>query len=370
MPESIPDGPAAESVSPVKNETPSACGGDEIYARLSKVRAEIERAGTPSEKAALLLDLCRWLTRREAYNLARAHLLTNAMEGIDASGDAGRADSAARAEFDYLAGTALFEMGKTAQAKARLEAAIRCFKSFSGESSPDEWAIEARALVLMGELLHSEGDAAKAETAYSNALPLLRRLGDRVGEADCLLNLGELRLSAGRLADAKLSLNAALLIYRETGEPMGEADCLLSLANLNRREGAPPNQSPNQSFDAMRAYKTALRIYRESGDRLGEADALKNLGDVQMETGESEAAETSWRAAMESYRKIGHRLGEALCLASLGASRLALDERSEAEGFYEAALPIFREIGHRNGEAECVRNLERLRALAKRKDGS
>jgi tetratricopeptide (TPR) repeat protein len=93
---------------------------------------------------------------------------------------------------------------------------------------------------------------------YRQALPIMREVGDRAGEATTLNNIG--------------------LVYRGLGEPQR----------------------------ALEYYRQALPTLREVGDRAGEAVTRYNLAIIHRAQGELDRAVAELEQVVELDRQVGH----------------------------------------------------------------
>ena len=205
---------------------------------------------------------------------------------------------------------------------------------------------------LLGQANYYEDRDSQAAQYFEKALPLLRELGDKRGEANCIRRSGDVALQQGRHEQAEASYKQALPIYREIGARLGGANCIRSLGDVALQQ--------DRYEQAEASYNQALAIYREIGDRLGEANGIQRLGDVALRQDRYEQAEASYNQALPIYRKIGARLSEANGIQSLGDVALGQGRYEQAEASYNQALPIYREIGDRLGEANTLLSMGRL----------
>lgn len=231
-----------------------------------------------------------------------------------------------------------------------LEAASRAEELTAASS---ELAIRAQALILRGEVSARRDSVDVAREAFETALPILRQVGDRTGEARCLVSLGDLLRQTGDLPGAQRVLEDALTTFRETDDRRGEASCLLALGGLQLRGDHTKN--------AQESYETALLIFRQIGDRSGEARCLVGLGDTQQQTDRLVDAQQAYEAALPLLRETVERFHEARCLVGLGDIRRRTEDRAGAQQAFDAALTICRGIRWRLGEANCLVALGDLR---------
>ena len=127
----------------------------------------------------------------------------------------------------------------------------------------------ALALFLLGNAKHQRGKNKEALALYEQALPIMREVGDRAGEAATLNNMARVYYATGRPGKALELYEQALPIRREVGDRAGEAATLNNMALVYDATGRPGK--------ALELYEQALPITREVGDRAGEAAILANM---------------------------------------------------------------------------------------------
>jgi len=188
-----------------------------------------------------------------------------------------------------------------------------------------------------------------AQEQYAVALALYRKLGARLGEANCLSSLGHVQRMLDEYATAQEQYAAALALYRKLGDRLGEANCLKALGDVQYRL--------DEYAAAQEQYAVALALYRKLGDRLGEANCLSSLGHVQRMFGEYAAAQEQYAAALALYRKLGARFGEINILFGFADLDRALARWAEATAKYEEALAYYQATGQRFNAALTLRRL-------------
>jgi len=73
----------------------------------------------------------------------------------------------------------------------------------------------------------------------NQALPILRQVGDRAGEAATLTNIGAVYNSISQPQEALKYFNQALPILRQVGDRAGEAATLSNIDAVNNRSQPP-----------------------------------------------------------------------------------------------------------------------------------
>ncbi len=178
---------------------------------------------------------------------------------------------------------------------------------------------------------------------YEKGLGAARRLGDRLGEANCLDAIGDVQSFRNENDEALASYRQALGLFRGIGERLGEANCLKAIGDVQSFR--------NENDEALASYRQALELFRGIGDRLGEANCLKAIGDVQEARGEGQEAFSSYREALGIYGEIGDPLGAANTLSAIGKLLLVTEAEEKGVDLLNQALAIYQEIGDRAGQA-------------------
>jgi CHAT domain-containing protein/predicted negative regulator of RcsB-dependent stress response len=184
---------------------------------------------------------------------------------------------------------------------------------------------------------------------YNQALPILREVGSRSGEAGTLNNIGGVYYSISQPQEALKYYNQALPIKREVGDRAGEAATLNNIGLVY--------DSISQPQEALKYYNQALPILRSVGSRSGEATTLNNIGAVYKSIGQAQEALKYLNQALQIRRSVGDRAGEAGTLNNIGFIYDSISQPQEALKYYNQALPILRSVGSRAWEATTLSNV-------------
>ncbi len=196
---------------------------------------------------------------------------------------------------------------------------------------------------------HYRDDAAAAERAFTDALALFRKTGNRLGEANCVMSLGDLALARADFDGAKRRYDEALASYRALGDALGQANCAKGLGDLALYAGA---------YDEARArYEDALARYRAAEDVRGQANCLLSLGDLAFRTGRYAETADRLERALALYGSLDDGLGRANALKALGDLDFARSAHADARARYEEALALYRKLGSTSGAAACALGL-------------
>ena len=265
---------------------------------------------------------------------------------------------------------------KRPEPRSVIEAAIGFaeFQRFSGlgTAQPLDEAVEASRLIedglaalanfWRGMVASARSDHDGARERYEAALPLYRRVGSVLGEANCIQSLGDIARERSDHDGARERYEAALPLYRRVGDVQGEANCIRSLGDIALAR--------SDHDGARERYEVALPLYRRVGSVLGEANCIKRLGDIALARSDHDGARERYEAALPLYRRVGDVLGEAGCIFSLGDIALERSDQDGARERYEAALPLYRRVGSVQGEANCIRGLGDIALARSDQDGA
>jgi len=253
----------------------------------------------------------------------------------------------------YWSGFAHLNLGYNREALAQYERAIAIFEAAAqqatGENLQTAQTWQARTLGSMGFAYDSLGEKSRALEYYNQALPLLRAVGDRGGEANTLNNMGLVYDSLGEKSRALEYYNQALPLRRAVGDRRGEAATLAGIGAVYDDLG--------EKSRALEYFNQALPLSRSVGNRSVEAATLNNIGLVYDSLGEKSRALEYYNQALPIVRAVGNRSGEATTLTNIGQVYDSLGEKSRALEYFNQALPLSRVVGNRSGEANTLNNI-------------
>ena len=239
------------------------------------------------------------------------------------------------------------ELARLERRQVDLEMWAGCLLRESRDEGDEE--MQANSLFLLGQYHASRYDYKKARDSIENALPLYRKVGNLLGEANCIESLGDIALFHSDHAGARVRYEEALALYRKIGHVLGEANCIQGLGDIALKR--------SDHAGARARYEEALPLYRKVGDVLGEASCIQRLGDIALERSDHAGARARYQEALPLHRKVGNVLGEANCIQSLGDIALERSDHAGARARYEEALPLYRKVGNVLGEASCIQRL-------------
>jgi len=211
---------------------------------------------------------------------------------------------------------------------------------------------EATTLSNIGSVYDDLGEKQEALKYLGQALPLRQAVGDRSGEATTLNNIGHVYDAIGEKQEALKYYGQALPLYRAVGDRSGEATTLNNIGAVYHDLG--------EKREALKYYEQGLPLKRAVGDRNGEATTLNNIGLVYSDLGEKQDALKCYEQALPLFRAVGDRSGEAVALISIGSVYSDLGEKQEALNYFGRALPLYRAVGDRSGEATTFISIGRV----------
>jgi CHAT domain-containing protein/Tfp pilus assembly protein PilF len=231
---------------------------------------------------------------------------------------------------------------------------------------------EAAALIAIGEVYLLTGDSQTAMERLSRALPIVRSLGLKQGEAIVLLDMGFASREASKESEALEYDNRALSLFRELGDRKQESNALNNMGivyyDLGQNQKAleyysqalagfeeladPANvammlnnmgrlyHDMGQGDKSLELLNRAIPLFEQTGSREPEGRALKNIGNVYRDRGDREKALDAYGKALAIMNEVGDRSGQAMTLDDIGSLRASHGERQEALDAYKKALSI------------------------------
>lgn len=199
-----------------------------------------------------------------------------------------------------------------------------------------------RALLLSGDLAHSQCDFLCARTMYEQALSGYQDQSDQIGEATALGSLGCVLMNQGHYTQARAHLERALSLNNALGRRHMQAHNLGALGYIAREMG---------DYPAARSFlEQGIAISESLGDVMTAAENRGSLVYVIVAQGDWELAHLMMQQTLATYRALGNRPGQAWALASLAHIVREQGRLSAARPLLEEALSINREIGNSGGE--------------------
>jgi tetratricopeptide (TPR) repeat protein len=243
------------------------------------------------------------------------------------------------AGIENVLGGIAFEQGKTDEADARFEAALRTARRLGDVS------LVARATNNLASIAHLRGKLTLATSLYESALTVFEQEASSKGEAQTCHNLAILRRERGQSDEAANYADRAVRAARRSGD-----FALESLTLAGRAEAALKRGDLER---ARRDVLAARRIARRTRDGLGLAEAARLSGAIAL--AENHPTEALFEAR-QGYQRA-HRLG-ALPIATECAELAAracrmLQRMRQSRRFYQIAVDGY----HTLGAAQALRKL-------------
>ncbi len=192
-------------------------------------------------------------------------------------------------------------------------------------------------------------DYPTARAYHSQALALLRELGDQRGQADALHRLASVAYLQQDLELAQIWFDECLELRRAVGDPDDLALTLNNLGLLKRRQ--------NQAEEARLYYQEAILLRRQSGNLLELAASLHNMGLLEKDLENYQAAEYYLRESMEIEARLGSHLALSRAITNLSGFLLLRGKLGEAQTLAETGLALAQELGNGSGVAASLTNL-------------
>lgn len=211
--------------------------------------------------------------------------------------------------------------------------------------------LEARAYMNLGDIFRDLYQPNMAREQFEKALPLWKRLNDKLQEARTLNNIGLSFRELGELQEALKYYDQAIHLWREIGNAYEEANSLHNrgkcYAALNRMELATVD------------LENALELWnRTGGNSLMFASTLTALGGVLIEKGELEGADSHLRRALALRGE--NPLLQAVTKVKIGELLMARGEYENARLLFQQLLTVFREFGYKREQAIVLHKLGEL----------
>ena len=225
---------------------------------------------------------------------------------------------------------AFYNLGQPQKAIERAENARRAFAGVGDRGS------EAEALKDIADVLDDEGDHAKAQRVYEEALAIFREIGYETGLAVTLNNLGYALQRQGNLAGAKDSFEESLASSQMIADQARQALALNGVAIVLWRRG--------DLAGARRLFEEALNIHRERGDKSRAATVLGNIAIILQDQGSLAEARNKFEEALTMLREIDDKRGQARTLGNMGELLVKQGDLSGAQKRFEEQLAMGRAL--------------------------
>ena len=202
-------------------------------------------------------------------------------------------DRRLRAQILHNLGALHLELGRTAQARQKLEAAEKAWSELGNQRR------RSASLNQLGKLFQRQGEMDRALGYYREALKIRRDVEDRRSEAVSLSSIGSVHQARGATDMALEHFRNARAILRELDHPYSEAGVLLNLGSLYC-----DREQPEEALDF---YRQSRALYRRVGDSTGEAESLAGVARAAHLQGDLFAALEASDQALEIFESVRPR---------------------------------------------------------------
>jgi DNA-binding SARP family transcriptional activator/Flp pilus assembly protein TadD len=194
-------------------------------------------------------------------------------------------------------------------------------------------AVLGRMLNCLGQVQSMRRCFEDSLRCFTEALAVLRGIGDRQGESMVLDSLAIDLFYQDRFEEALECLQSALAIHTALDDQWWAGLCLNNIGQvlvcLKRYD------------EALEHLRRALAIQRETSDRYGESITEGTLADTHLELGLFEEAVGHYRSALTAHQETAREHpNQANALCGLGDALARLGRTAEAHDTWQTALPI------------------------------
>lgn len=214
----------------------------------------------------------------------------------------------------------LCQMGGYGDGSAE-EAIAACESARQSSAAAGDRNGEARNANDLAGIYFQQGDLARAETMWREAIPEFRQVGDLEGLAAASNNLGDVFLAQGDLDAARRSLEQAIPNYQAIEDKDGLARILNDLADVSRQRG--------DLEAATTSYQQAKATANEIDDKSVIAYVLTGLGDVLVDRGDLSAARKSYTESLALRKQAGET--QTVAETEVALARLSIEEGHAAD---------------------------------------
>jgi tetratricopeptide (TPR) repeat protein len=206
----------------------------------------------------------------------------------------------------------------------------------------------------LGEILRGQQQPTCVQ-AYTEALQLARRIGDRPLEAVAAYNLGHAHAQVPELRD----LDAAARWYQDSLDLRNEADrpgrarCVCDLGTVHRQRFIEAQDAGRPEAELLAHLNAAADAYQQALDMLP-ADAVRELavahsqlGTTYHDGGQPEVALRHWQEAIRYQEAAGNRYGAAQTRYNVAAALLRDGRLGDGLLWAQAALRDYQTYGDR-----------------------
>lgn len=218
-------------------------------------------------------------------------------------------------------------------------------------ATPDDTALRGRALAFASRThhyLHRRREVGQTTTLNWLTMGLNAAIaGDNKRlEGLFLNNLALFHSAVGEKHSALGYYERQLIIVRKIGDKQGEAATLNNIGGVSHALG--------DHHKALDFYQRALPIQQAIGDRSGVATTLNNIGSVWHELDNHHKALDFYNQALPILRSVGNRSVEAVTCYNVGSIHYRLGNLDEAIHYLERCVELDEQVYHPNLEQDCA----------------
>jgi len=194
------------------------------------------------------------------------------------------------------------------------------------------------ALLTLGTLQQSNGDAAQAMQTFDEALTLTddqTEVGG-LGRARALRRIGNTLNEQGQSAQALERWTEALGLFERNGQPGAAARLLCDIGTAHRAIGGVNAALPD--------YERATMLLSTVRDPATRGLVLSNVANLYTDLGEIETAASFYQESIQLARQLAERRTESLRLGNYGWFFVATGQPSQAIKLLEEALTLSRTL--------------------------
>ena len=208
-------------------------------------------------------------------------------------------------------------------------------------------------LAHLGHAYKALGLHEKAQSLFTESLPVLEKSGDRHRNALFLSHLSDIHLTLGELKDSVTFMERAIQEARAAGQPAVLADILNNAANLLVADG--------NIKDAVATYQESLGIIKEAGgmDEL-RAKVLLNMARVHLSVGDLPAMAQTMETAAGHIKTLPDAYAKADNLITLALLMRDAGNKEENAELRQNAWESLKEAGRISEALKDLRILSRV----------
>ncbi len=200
---------------------------------------------------------------------------------------------------------------------------------------------EGHLWYLIGTREVNQGNISNARIHLEKAIEVLKKIGDRAGQANTIHQMASIYLIEGNYNRARKIFDEALLIRREIDDRPGQANTLHQIATIHLKQ---------ENYDrAKKIFRESLTIKLELGDLAGQADTLHQMASIHLNQDKHDLAAPLFQDALRINQQIRNLTGEAGQLYQLGVIAMQQEHPSAAQ-LIALSWQILNAIGHHNAQ--------------------